>query len=87
LLRWAEGFGLERGVYLDENFAFGGGGDRVPSCCACKQPIREGERSIRVEFRTDPKGTEGLTGEYHLACGKPFASLARVVNMDIWGGH
>ena len=72
-------------MYLDEEFAFGGGYSG-PSCRACKQPILEGERATRVLFRTDPDGARGLTGDYHLACGKPFASLARVANMDPFAG-
>jgi hypothetical protein len=70
-------------VYLDEQFSFGGGFNSR-SCLSCKQPIRESERAMRVEFNTDPNGTRGLTGEYHLACSKPFASMARVINMNLW---
>lgn len=76
----------EGGVYLDEAFAFGGG-HSGPSCRACKQPILEGERAMRISFHTDPDGARGLTGEYHLTCSKPFASLARVVNMNPWAGR
>jgi hypothetical protein len=67
-------------VYLDESFAFGGG-HGGPSCCACKQPILEGERSVRIAFENDPGGAKGLTGEYHAACSKPFDSLAHALNM------
>jgi hypothetical protein len=67
-------------VYLDESFAFGGG-HGGSSCRACKQPILEGERSIRIAFENDPGGTKGLTGEYHFGCSKPFDSLARALNM------
>ncbi|HEX4859756.1 MAG TPA: hypothetical protein VFV07_00875 [Rhizomicrobium sp.] len=68
-------------MYLDETGAFGGGWSG-PCCLSCKLPILDGERSARVEFRSDPLGAKGLTGEYHLACSKPFASLARVLDMD-----
>ena len=70
-------------MYLDEAFAFGGG-HGGPSCRACRNPILEGERTMRVEFLNDP---HGLTGDYHLACGRPFASLARVINMNPWAGQ
>ena len=67
-------------MYLDESFAFGGG-HGGPSCCACKQPILEGQRSTRIAFASDPSGVRGLTGSYHLACSKPFDSLSRAINM------
>jgi hypothetical protein len=71
-------------LYLDESMKFGGGGND-PSCCGCKQPIRQGERSTRVHFDNDPHGAKGLTGEYHLSCSKPFASLAHVINLKPFG--
>jgi hypothetical protein len=37
-----------------------------------------------VHFQNDPEGTEGLTGLYHLQCGKRFQSLARVINTNPW---
>jgi hypothetical protein len=72
-------------MYLDEGFAFGGG-HGGPSCRACNQPILEGERATHISFRSDPDGTRGYTGDYHLACSKPFASLARVINLNPFGG-
>jgi hypothetical protein len=56
-------------------------------CRSCKQPILKHQRLTRVEFRTDPHGTDGLTGDYHLECSRPFASLAHVVNINPWGGR
>jgi hypothetical protein len=56
-------------------------------CLACKQPILTQQRATRVEFQTDPEGLNGLTGEYHLECSKPFSSLARVINMNPWSGR
>jgi hypothetical protein len=53
---------------------------------ACCQPIRQGQPATRVEFQTDPDGAQGLSGMYHLQCSKVFQSLARVVNMNPWGG-
>ena len=56
-------------------------------CRACKQPILKQDRATRVEFQTDPHGTDGLTGDYHAECGKPFASLAHVLNLSPSGGR
>jgi hypothetical protein len=56
-------------------------------CLACKQPILQEQRARRVEFQTDPSGANGLTGDYHLECSKPYASLARVVNLNPWSGR
>jgi hypothetical protein len=55
-------------------------------CRACRQEIRHGEPATHVHFQTDPQGTQGLTGAYHQQCSRPFASLARVVNMNPWRG-
>jgi hypothetical protein len=48
--------------------------------------ILPSERTKRVEFRNDPDGSKGLTGEYHLACSRPFESLAHVINLNPWSG-
>ena len=68
-------------MYLDESQFAHGGGPGGPACRACKQQILEGERSMRIAFDTDPNGRQGITGEYHVACSKPFDSLARATNM------
>ena len=73
------------GVYLDESlFPHGGGG---PVCRACKEPIEDGERSTRIAFSHDADGRNGLTGEYHARCSRPFDSLARAMNMLSHFGH
>jgi hypothetical protein len=72
-------------LYLDEESFASGGGYGAPLCLSCKQPIVNGQPSTRVTFRTDPDGHAGLTGDYHLACSRPFASLAHVINLDPWG--
>ena len=72
-------------MFLDDKFPYGGGRSG-PSCRACKQPILPGDRPKRVEFQNDPDGTKGLTGDYHLACSKRFASLAHVINLNPWSG-
>jgi hypothetical protein len=66
-------------MYL-ENFANGGGFGRG-WCLSCKQPIDDNEPSTRVEFASDPAGREGLTGDYHVPCSRPYASLARALDM------
>ncbi len=66
---------------------FEGGGWSSPWCRACQQPILPGQRATRVDFANDPDGIKGLTGQYHTACSKPFASMAHIVNMRPWGGH
>jgi hypothetical protein len=63
-------------VYLDDEFSGGGGG---PVCRVCKHVIMDGGK--RIEFPTDPDGSKGMTGLYHLACSKPFESIARAMNM------
>ncbi len=75
----------ESGVFLDDK-CFAGGGRGGPSCQACKRPILPSERQTRVEFQNDPDGSKGLTGDYHLACGRRFESLAHVINMKPWSG-
>jgi hypothetical protein len=59
----------------------GGSGPNGPFCTSCHAPITEGQRSVRINFNTDPHGYRGLSGLYHERCSKPFASLARVINM------
>jgi hypothetical protein len=66
---------------------FDGGAHGHRWCRACKQPILKRHRATRVEFQTDPHGLDGLTGDYHLECSRPFASLAHVVNLNPWGGR
>lgn len=68
-------------LYLEEKTP--GSGPMGPFCLCCGRLIARGERA-RVEFRTDPDGADGLTGDYHLICSKPFAALARVINMNMW---
>ena len=77
--------GTESPLYLDDKFTYGGRPDR-PSCQACKQSIQAGDPTTRVEFQGDLDGSKGLTGEYHAACGKRAAALARVINLNPWAG-
>jgi len=70
-----------RPVYLDQTSYAPGGGWNEPWCRACKEPIQQGQRSTRVIFSNDPGGMRGLTGDYHAACSKPFASMAHALDM------
>jgi hypothetical protein len=63
----------------------GGSGPSGPCCTSCREPITNGQRSVRIEFSHDPHGHRGLTGLYHDHCSKPFASLARVINLNWFG--
>jgi hypothetical protein len=63
----------------------GGSGPEGPWCTSCREPITTGQRSVRIDFDNDPQGHRGLSGLYHERCGKPFASLARVINMKWFG--
>lgn len=63
----------------------GSGGHSGPWCTACSLPIADGEPVERIHFPQDPHGHEGLSGPYHQRCAKPFSSLARVCNLNIWG--
>jgi hypothetical protein len=66
--------------------SFGGGASGRRWCRACRQEILKNQPSTRVEFQSDPNGTDGLTGDYHLQCSKPFVSIARVLNLKPWIG-
>jgi hypothetical protein len=59
----------------------GGGGSNEPWCTRCKTPITRNQRSVRIAFDDDPHGHKGLSGLYHEACSKPFASLARALKV------
>jgi hypothetical protein len=59
----------------------GGDGPHGPWCASCKAPITKNQRSVHVHFDSDPHGFRGLTGEYHEDCSKPFASMARAINV------
>jgi hypothetical protein len=61
-----------------------GGPRRFPLCKACGLPITDAQKPVRVEFQTDREGVRGLSGDYHLSCGKLFQSLARVMNLNPW---
>ena len=42
---------------------------------------------MQVRFNNDPHGFNGTTGVYHAQCGRLFASLARVINLNPWAGR
>ena len=64
-------------MYLDEHYSFGGGPG--PLCRACGDPFHTHRPATHVAFPSDPTGSEGLTGDYHPDCARPFASIARVL--------
>jgi hypothetical protein len=66
----------ERILAFDPMPASGSGGPYEPLCMSCHAPISENETSVRIDFEQDPHGHRGLSGEYHEACSKPFASIA-----------
>jgi hypothetical protein len=74
-------------MYLDEQLYASGGGEHGRSCRACKGPILQGQHTTRVEFENDPAGVNDLTGDYHAACSKPFASMARALKAMGRFGH
>jgi hypothetical protein len=63
----------------------GGSGPHGSWCTSCRGPITPEQRSVRIDFANDPQGHRGLSGLYHEQCGKPFRSLARVVNLNWFG--
>lgn len=65
-------------MYFDETLP--GGGGEGPVCSACREPIARDQRVVRVRFASDPQGHKGLSGSYHVACSKPFASLAHALD-------
>lgn len=56
-----------------------GGDPRGPWCKACRQPIEAGQATETVNFETED--ARDMSGLYHKACAKPFASIARALNM------
>ena len=65
-------------MYFDEHFSFGGGPG--PRCCACGAGFHANEQPERVVFTSDPKGEDGLTGDYHAECARPFASISHALD-------
>lgn len=63
-------------MYLEDGL--GGGGYEGRPCKGCQLLIMPGEAAIRVTFDHD---RNDMSGDYHAACGKPIAALARAMNM------
>jgi hypothetical protein len=74
-------------MLLDGTNFEGGGGYSSPRSRGCQQPIAPGQRATRIHFATDPLGFRGLSGRYHAACGRPFVSMARIINMRAPGSR
>jgi hypothetical protein len=67
--------------------AYDASSDRDPRggwCLACRQPLENGEPTVRIDFQSDPDGHRGLSGYYHRLCSKPFRELAKVINLNPW---
>ncbi|MDC9822315.1 hypothetical protein PRN20_01110 [Devosia sp. ZB163] len=62
----------------ETNGEWNGGNGRW--CRACKQPIEQGQAATRLTFDQDPHGFDGLTGDYHTTCSRPYASIARALD-------
>ena len=60
----------------------GGHEPLVPRCRSCKQPIAPGSPSETLSFANEGEHRlEELSGLYHAACARPFASLQRAMDM------
>ena len=63
----------------------GGEGDydpHLPRCRSCSQPIAPGAPIEILIFPADgAHRLEDLSGPYHAACARPFASLQRALDM------
>ena len=67
-------------VYVDR-----GGGPSGPWCKRCVLPIGEDEATKHIQFAHDPEGKlRELNGLYHARCAEPYASLARILNINLW---
>lgn len=60
------------------------GDPRDLHCKACREPIMDRERAVRIDFRHGNAETRGMSGLYHRECSKPFDSFAAILNMDPW---
>jgi len=70
---------------LFDSLGQGSEGPSGPLCVSCRGLIHDGESPERITFPHDPHGHRGLSGLYHARCAKPFASLARIMNLKPWG--
>jgi hypothetical protein len=58
----------------------GGAEPILPRCRSCKQPIPPGSPSETLSFENaGDHRLEELSGPYHAACARPFASLHRAM--------
>lgn len=64
-------------MYLEEGGS-GGGGYDGRACKGCRLLIVPGQPVTRVTLDHDP---DGMSGDYHAACGKPIQALAQALNM------
>lgn len=60
---------------------FGGDEPSGPWCAHCKAPITDDQRRINLQFDVDPHGFDGLSGDYHESCARPFQSFAHALKL------
>lgn len=51
-----------------------------PLCKSCRQPILEHHQTQDVQFPAHAESSD-MSGRYHAACAKPFASIAHALDM------
>lgn len=56
------------------------GDPRGTHCKACRAPIVEPDRAIRIDFRQG--SARGMSGLYHRECARPFQSFAAILNFS-----
>lgn len=70
-------------MLIDTSLPFGPGHERI--CHKCKLIIEPGQRTETIKCSVP--GSEWVSGTYHEACSKPFASMVRAMNMlSRWHG-
>jgi hypothetical protein len=49
-----------------------GGDPRGSWCPKCGQPVRADQPSTQMHFDEDPDGKNGLSGQWHSECARPY---------------
>ncbi|MEI9991697.1 MAG: hypothetical protein WDM86_16855 [Rhizomicrobium sp.] len=65
-------------MYFDETLPAAAVKDRSAPPVGSRLP--ETSAWCAWRFASDPQGHKGLSGSYHVACSKPFASLAHALD-------
>jgi hypothetical protein len=58
----------------------GWGESPQPTCKSCQQPILAHHRTENVQFPASADSA-AMSGAYHVECARPFASIARALDM------